>query len=134
MGDLPVTATSLSPIWLKLTGRDRWIPTTALVYSCDWTGLENQVDSEVGFYNVIYSYSVGDERYAGKFSDYGMQNESYFHRGDTFTIRYDPSHPSRSYYPELRTRRKLVLTALGFGAGLALFVSLVTSLRGCGNS
>jgi hypothetical protein len=66
----------------------------------------------------------------GKFADYGYQAESYLHPGDTFIIRYDPSHPKWSYYPELRTRHKFVLIAFAIGVIAALIVCTV-SMRGC---
>ncbi len=128
--DDPVTASRLNLTWLRITGKDKWLLTTAVVYSYEWADLEDQVDSEVGFHNVVYSYRVGDERYVGKFAYYGYQAESYLHRGDTFTIRYNPSHPERSYYPELRTRHKFVLIAFAIGAIAALIVC-TTSMRGC---
>jgi hypothetical protein len=125
----PATASLLNPTWLKITGRDRWLPTRAEIFSCDWTDLEDQTDSEVGYYHVVYSYVVAEERYLGKFADYGFQSESYFRRGDTFTVLYDPSRPSRSYYPELRTRYKFHLICFAIGAGLALLVGAAALCR-----
>jgi hypothetical protein len=125
----PATASPLSATWLRFTGKDLWTPITAVVFSCEWTSLPNQTDSEVGHYHVVYSYSVANERYVGRFVDYGLQQESYLHPGDTFTIRYDPSHPSRSYYPDLRTRRSFLLICAGIGAGLGLLVGAIAIAR-----
>ena len=66
-------------------------------------------DSSVGHYWVVISYTVNGEIYSGRFIDFGLQAEEYFHRGDTLTIRYNPQRPSKFYYPELRTQRRLNL-------------------------
>jgi len=71
---------------------------------------------------VAYSYSVSGEFYSGKFSDYSLRDEPYFHRGDTFEIRYNPKKPSKSYYPELRTRTGFVWICVGIGVALAIAV------------
>lgn len=129
LGKGPATASSLNPTWLRLTGKDRWVPTEAEIFSCDWADLEDQIDSEVGYYRVVYSYVVADERYVGKFTDFGLQKESYFRRGDTFIVRYNPNRPSRSYYPELRSRYKFHLICAGVGAGAALLVGVLALVR-----
>ena len=108
-----------------MTGKDQWRTTTATVYSSDWRGLSNQVDSEVGFYDVIYSYSVDGIRYAGKFSDYGMEDEDYFKRNDTFEIRYNPADPAKSYYPNLRTRNRYLLVSASIGALLGILALMI---------
>jgi hypothetical protein len=51
----PGTASSLNETWLRVTGKDKWMPTIATVFSCEWRGLSNQIDSQVGFYDVVYS-------------------------------------------------------------------------------
>lgn len=129
LGNRPATASSLNPTWLKITGKDRWVPTNAEIFSCDWADLEDQIDSDVGYYNVVYSYVVAGERYVGKFTDFGFQRESYFRRGDTFIVRYDPNRPSRSYYPDLRFRYRFHLICAGIGAGLALLVGMLVLVR-----
>jgi hypothetical protein len=129
IGNGPVTASRLSTTWLRLTGKDRWLPATATVHTCEWSDLPDQVNSEVGHYHVVYSYVADGERYTGKFADYGNQHESHLDPGDTFTIRFNPRHPSRSYYPDRRTRHAFVLICLLIGAGLAFLVCGLRWLR-----
>jgi hypothetical protein len=117
--DSPATASLLSKSWLRISGKDQWASAIATVYSCDWVDLEDQVNSEVGHYNVVYSYQYLGEFHAGKFFDYAMRDQPYFHRGDSFEIRYNPRNPSKSYYPQLRTRTKFVWICVGIGAALA---------------
>jgi hypothetical protein len=118
----PATASSLNATWLRLTGRDQWIPTMARVYSSEYADLPEQVNSPVGYSTVVYSYSVQGELYTGKFVDFGRADESYFKRDDTVEIRYDPRHPAKSYYPEQRTQTNFRLLCAGIGVGLALIV------------
>jgi hypothetical protein len=124
----PVTASALSSIWLRVTGKDRWTSTPATVFSYACTSLASQADSSVGHHHVVYSYSVASERYSGEFVDYGTQEEEYLKPNDTLAIKYDPRHPSRSYYPELRTRRNLAVICFSIGLALALLVFLVNFL------
>jgi len=61
----------------------------------------------------------GGRNLTGEFVDFGLQDEEYFHRGDTLQIRYDPKYPSKFYYPDLRTRTRFHLICFAIGAGLA---------------
>ncbi len=126
-GRNPITASPLSSKWLEIRGKDQWLPATAAVFSCDWTTRDN-FDSEVGHYHVIYSYSVNGNRYTGEFIDFGLENEEYFRRDDTFEIRYNPRDPSQSYYPELRTQNSFLFICAVIGAGLAIMVMVVAVL------
>jgi Protein of unknown function (DUF3592) len=122
------TASRLNTTWLRLSGRDKWTPTKAEVYSVEWTDLPDQIDSAVGHYHVVYSYWVNGVIYTGKFIDYGLQDEHYFKRGDELEIRFNPERPSHSYYPELRTRTNFVALCLAIGAGLGIVVMLASLL------
>lgn len=84
--------------------------------------MRNQVDSSAGHHRVAYSYSVAGERYSGEFWDYGLQEEAYLKRNDPFSIRYNPSRPSQSYYPDLRTRRNFLLICFAIGGVVAILV------------
>ena len=116
----PAAASRIKAAWLRITGRDKWLPAVARVYSCEYADLPEQINSPVGHYTVVYSYSAGGERYVGKFVDFGRAVESYFKRDDAVEIRYNPRHPAKSYYPQRRTQAKLHLVSLGVGIVLAL--------------
>ena len=122
----PATASPLNATWLRVTGRDKWVPTTATVYSCEYGDLPEQANSTVGYYTVVYSYSAGGELYTGKFVDFGRADESYFKRNDPVEIRYNPRNPAKSYYPELRTQTNFRLVCAGIGAALAVIVMAIT--------
>ena len=135
----PITASPLNATWLRITGKDKWLPATATVYSREYTDLnpgaqadlpgliETNVEDEVGNYRVTYSYAVAGEYYNGVFNDFGSADEVYVNRGDTLTIRYNPRNPAKSYYPGARTQTRFNLISLAIGAvfGLAALVLLV---------
>jgi hypothetical protein len=79
-----------------------WRSTEALVYSVEWFDA-TRYDS--GHYKVVYSYTVGNERYVGRFDDYGSPEEDYLHRDDTIRIEYDPEHPQHNRYQAAREPR-----------------------------
>jgi hypothetical protein len=124
----PATASPLNKTWLRWSGKDKWLMAYATVFSCDWRGLSNQVDSPVGFYDVVYSYSVNGNQYTGNFSDYGMEDEEYLKRDDTFEIRYNPANPAKSYYPDLRTRTSFLLVSATIGAAAGIIVLIAKFL------
>ncbi len=112
-------------MWLRLTGRDKWLPATARVYSSEYGDLPEQINSSSGYYTVVYSYSVDGELYTGKFVDFGRADQSYLKRDDTVEIRYDPRDPAKSYYPELRTQTNFRSVCAGAGAALAVIVMAI---------
>jgi len=124
----PASASPLNAAWLRMTGKDNWIPTTATVYSTEFADLPDTINSEVGHYHVTYTYTVSGVVYIGRFSDLGRQDESYFKRDDTFLVRYNPHFPAKSYYPALRTQTNFRLIFFGIGAALALLVSILSAL------
>lgn len=124
---LPAGAGSLNKTWLQWTGKDRWPKTTATVYSCDFTTRQER-DSPVGHYDVVISYAVEGETYSGRFVDFGLQSEDYFHRGDTLEIRFNPRNPSKFYYPDLRTQTRFRLIWAAIGGTLAIVVMLIRFL------
>ena len=124
----PFTASSLSQTWLHITGRDGWILTAATIFSREWTSLRGQIDSSTGHYHVVFTYWVDGEIYTGRFVDFALGDEEYFHKGDTIEIRYDPKHPSRCYYPGLRTRLRFNLVCCAIGAAAAIIVMLCAAL------
>ena len=123
-------ASTLSSTWLRITGKDKWTPTVATVFSYAFTQGYRQVGA-VGYHVVVYSYSVEGARYSGNFSDYGRQDDEYLKPNDTFPIKYNPRHPSRSYYPDLRTRRQAAV--INFAIGFALG-ALVLAIKLCGRA
>jgi hypothetical protein len=126
---LPATGSRLSQVWLRVTGKDRWLTTQATVYSVGWRSLPDEQDSPVGYYDVVFSYRVNDEIYSGKFSDYGMEAEDYLHRNDQIPIRYNPAHPERNYYPDLRTSTSYTLLCAAIGAGAGVVTLLIAYFR-----
>jgi hypothetical protein len=126
----PTTSSPLHKTWLRVTGKESWSTTDATVFSCDWTDLPNQIDSAVGHYHVVYTYRVDGTIYTGRFVDYGMQDEEYFKRDDTFQVRYNPRNPSKSYYPDLRTDNNFRLICFAIGAAAAIIVLTIEFLTG----
>ncbi len=108
--------------WLRVTGKDNWLPVTASVYSCEYTDLPNQSGGAVGHYHVAYTYEVAGERYTGRFVDFGRADETYLKRNDKLIVKYDPHAPQRSYYPDLRTQTKFRFKGALIGAGLGIIV------------
>jgi Protein of unknown function (DUF3592) len=104
-----------------------WPMTTANIYSVESIDANR---NDFGHYNVVYSYRVNDEMYTGEFSDYGSENESYLKRDDSIQIRYDPSNPKKSFYPEVRSATKRRLFYFGLGLAIALIVMLIVFLNG----
>jgi len=130
VGAGPATASPLDTTWLRITCKDSWQSSEAPVFSCDWTDLPDQVDSEVGHYHVVYSYQVNGVLYTGRFADYGMRDEEYFKRNDVFQVRYNPRKPAQSFYPDLRTRTNFVLICLAIGAAAGVVVLTICYLTG----
>jgi hypothetical protein len=126
---IPASGSRLSETWLRLRGRDRWLPVTGLVYTVEWRGLSDEVNSPIGYYDVVFSYRVSNQLYSGRFSDYGMEAEDYLHKDESIEIRYDPSNPSRNYYPLLRTATNYRLLCGAIGGAIAIIVMLIAYLR-----
>jgi Protein of unknown function (DUF3592) len=126
----PVTSSTLTETSLRFTGKKSWMTTDAVVFSCDWMDLPDQIDSKVGHYHVVYTYRVDGTLYTGRFADYGMQDEEYLKRDEVFQIRYNPQNPEKSYYPELRTRYKFILISCVIGAAVGIIVLTLAFLTG----
>lgn len=120
---IPTGGSPLNKRWLHFTGKDRWPIVAASVFSCEFT-TRRQSDSAVGHYHIVLSYKVEGEIYTGEFTDFGLQDEEYFNRGDTLQIRYNPKCPSKFYYPDLRTQARFHLICIAIGAGAAAIVML----------
>jgi hypothetical protein len=90
--------------------------------------LRGQIDSLTGHYHVVFTYRVDGEIYTGRYVDFALRDEEYFNKGDTIEIRYDPKHPSKCYYPGLRTRLRFNLICCAIGVGAAIVVMLFASL------
>jgi Protein of unknown function (DUF3592) len=120
----PATASRLNATWLRMTGKDTWVPVAAKVYSCEYVDLPNTINSEIGDYHVTYSYEVDGQYYIGRFIDFGRMDEDYFRRDDTVEVRYNPQNPSKSCYPDLRTQTnfRLICFAVGGGVGLVVII------------
>jgi hypothetical protein len=97
------------------TPKEQWQMAEALIYSCDWIKPDERSE---GYYGVVYSYKVGEERYTGEFSDYSSDKP--LHRDDVISIRYCPEQPQKSFYPKRETAigRRLLLYGISFGGGM----------------
>jgi hypothetical protein len=115
----PVTSSSLSKTWLKLTGKDRWNSVGATVFSSEWLSRPAHQD---GHRHVVYNYSVGGTYYSGEFFDYALESDDHLKPGDTVEIRYNPSKSGQSYYSGLRTRRSMALICFTIGAAMAILI------------
>jgi hypothetical protein len=59
-----------------------------------------------------------------------MQDEECLKRHEVFQIRYNPQNPDESYYPEFRTRYKLILISCVIGAAAGIIVLTRAFLTG----
>jgi hypothetical protein len=111
------------------TPKELWPQAKGLVYSVDWI----QSDRGPGFYKVVYSYEVAQERYTGSFYDFGKEDESYLHKDDSIAIRYDPAKPEHSEYPGARPQKYVLpnsaLMVLRILVGVIFLMMLLSALR-----
>jgi hypothetical protein len=122
----PQTAAPLNRAWLRITGRDRWTPASAMMVSREWKA-GNSSDSSVGHWHVEYEYVADGERYTGSFADMASNDEEYPRPGQPIEIRYNPRRPGQSYYPARRTQTAFIVVCVIFVvimAALTLLVSL----------
>jgi hypothetical protein len=124
----PTITSRLNAAWLRITGKDLWTSTTATVYSVEYGDLYEQINSEVGYYRVTYTYIVDGKRYVGRFVEFGRQDENYFKRDDNFVVLYNPHAPEKSYYPNVRTLTNFHLTCLALGTVLAMLALILYTL------
>lgn len=126
----PVTSFPLNRVWLRLRGRDKWLPTTAILYSREWATHgepDENYPARVGHWRVVYSYEVDGKRYLGRFGDFASEDDEYPRPGDRLEVLYNPRQPSQSYYPRQRTQAPFValcIVAAVVLAALTLLVSL----------
>ncbi len=112
--------------------KEQWPVTEALVFSVDWT--EPARDNS-GYYTVIYSYRVGEERYTGQFRDYTSEQDGYLHQDDVISVRYSPELPAKSFYPEaegsnIGIGQRLVFFSIGGGITLIGVLIVYYLIRG----
>ena len=74
---------------------------------------------------MTFSYRGNGEMQQGTFGSNAPETSSPYFRGDTFTLRYNPKHPSRYYIAGERTGRLQVVIAIGLGMAAALIVLLM---------
>lgn len=116
------TKSSSGNSWLRVTGKSDWKQASATVFSSQWLSKPSHQD---GHRHIVYNYSVDGSYYSGECFDYGLETDEYPKPGDSLEIRYDPKNPAKSYYPERRTARKMVLICVAIGAGLAFLVMIL---------
>jgi hypothetical protein len=121
----PLTAAPLNRAWLRITGRDRWLPASAMLVSREWTS-SNTSDDSVGHWHVKYEYVAEGKRYAGRFVDFASNNDDYPRPGAAIEVRYNPRRPRKSYYPAQQTQMGFVVLCAVFGIIMAVLMLLVS--------
>lgn len=116
----PLTAAPLNRVWILMTGRSRWTPVSATLITRWWSG-GNTSDDSVGHWHVEYEYTVGGEHYTGTFVDMASLEEDYPRPGQSIEIRFNPSRPAQSYYPQQRTQTAFLVVCV-------VFVVIMTAL------
>jgi hypothetical protein len=125
----PVTSSPLNRSWLRLRGRDKWLPATATLEDRNWVARRESGDgaqAREGHWHVAYSYSVDGRRFAGNFVDFASADDDYLRPGAPFEIRYNPRRPSQSYYPAVRSELPFRLLLVVMGIVLAVLLLLVS--------
>ncbi len=84
----------LSDAIYQWRGIGQWPEAEATVWICDWVP---DTENGGGWYNVTFSYRGNGEMQQGSFRSNAPESSSPYFRGDTFTLRYNPSRPSRFY-------------------------------------
>src|ERR1017187_1264786 len=100
---------------LTMAKNQDWQLVIANVFSAEWI---DATRNDFGHYSLVYTYRVGDEIYRGESSDYRPAADEYLKRDDSIQVRYDPSNPKRSFYPEARSATNKRLFFFGIGAGI----------------
>lgn len=119
----PATAFPLNRTWLRVTGRDRWVPAQAIMDSREWRSRGSS--ESAGHWYVVYTYSVDGAAYDGRFADFASGDEEYLRPGQSFGIRYNPKNPSQSYYPEQQTQTPFIVLCVVTGVVLAALMLVV---------
>lgn len=130
----PATSSPLNTMWLRLRGRNRWLPATATLDTREWVadqGSDKSSPSPLGHWHVEYSYTVAGERFTGRFADFASEDDEYLKPGQHFEIRYNPRKPAQSYYPKLQTQLPFLVLFVAMGVVLAalLLVVLLGEMR-----
>jgi len=108
MFDQPAPASlsdKLSNAIYRWRGIDKWPEAEATVFSCEWVlgGRYNP-----GHYVVTYSYWANGEIQEGSYSEDGSETQSPYQKGDTFSIRWNPRNPAKSYTANNNGERNLI--------------------------
>lgn len=95
---------------------DNWQKIDAVVDSVEWFDPEHE---QFGYFDVIYSYRVGDIVHQGRFHDYGEDNEEYLKPQDVIEILFNPDSCTDCHYPQARTlaSRKMMYIGMGVISG-----------------
>jgi len=119
----PATAFPLNRTWLRITGRDRWVPAQAMVDSREWKS--KGANESAGHWHVVHTYEVNGTKYVGRFADFASVDEEYLRPGQSIGIRYNPKNPSQSYYPEQQTQTPFIVLCVVTSVVLAVLMLVV---------
>jgi hypothetical protein len=123
------------------TPKEQWTETEALIFSVDWIEPSR---GQNGHYEVVYSYRVGEERHTGQFHDYidggidycrsedpapAEERGAYLKPEHAISIRYNPSDPEKSFYPDAREYNTRRNTTLAVSIALVIFCLLMLYMR-----
>jgi hypothetical protein len=107
-----------------MSSKTNWIATNASVFSADY--IEPNAEARP-FWNVTYSYRVGEEYYSGQFADFASDEAMSYHKDDVVQIEYRASNPERSRFPGATTwwSKSKTPFAIGGVLGLAFIILYV---------
>ena len=105
-------------------GIARWPETEATIYSCNWVADQ---ENGGGWYDITFTYWSLNGIERGSFQNFGRETSSPYFRGEIFTLRYNPKHTARFYYPNENSPSRFLAIVLCFAAiGLLLTVVFVS--------
>lgn len=130
----PATSFPLNRTWLRLRGRDKWLPVTATMECREWITRAEPAEndpSRAGHWRVAYFYEVDGKRYLGRYTDFASEDDPYPWPGEALQVRYNPRQPSESYYPLQRTQAPFVALCIVAAVVMAtlLFIVLLGQMR-----
>lgn len=117
----------ISDALYKWRGIAGWPEAKATVAKWTWTP-DAEMGEGSGNYRVLFSYPTPAGLQTGTLGINGYENAPPYAKGDVFTLRYHPKHPSRYYYanePSRTERLALLLSVVALGAaGAFVIISL----------
>jgi hypothetical protein len=101
-------------------GQNKWVQTTAAVFSCGWQNtpaqafiFRNPADLLSGNYLVVFSYTIDGHYYSGEFT-----SSKEYQEGETIDIFYNPENPEQNNLTFSSSWKGKVIT---YAVGILLF-------------